>query len=548
MVSIKQISRHSLSLTILLSLAACNTPFKAVKHETSDISSTSKSEALSESAWQKAYGEPQESAENELTDLPDITSHEITLLPPTDLWQRIRNGYAIEVSDTLHPDTEKQLVRYASQPEYINRVADRARPYLHYIVDELEQRDMPLELALLPIVESAYQPYAFSSGSAAGIWQFIPGTGKVYGLDQNWWYDGRRDILESTRAALDYLEKLHTDFGTWPLALAAYNSGEGTVGRAIKHNIQAGKDTDFWSLELPKETSVYVPRLLAISELIKQPEKYNLALSPIDNAPFLTVVETGSQFDLALAAKLAGITTDEIYQLNPGYNRWATSPEGPHRLVLPLSQADIFQRALESIPVKDRVQWTRHKIQSGESLDLIAKHYKTTTTVLKKANGLSGSFIRAGKYLLIPIANAKSPDLPLTVSQSIASRQVQSIKRDKIVHTVVAGDTWWDLAKRHNVAIKELTAWNGMTTKDMLHLDQKIIIWRSNTTRSSSNNLKTIKYTTKTGDSLWKISQQFKVTVADLMDWNGLSDRTLLQPGQNLTLHIDTHNQHGNSI
>lgn len=546
MLFIKQISKNSLALTLILSLAACNTPFTSVKQDKSDVTSTRITDSTEQSAWQKAYGDPQELVENELTNTPGGEANGITLLPPTDLWQRIRNGYAIQVSETLHPSTEKHLARFAKHPDYVNRVVDRARPYLHYIVDQLEQRNMPLELALLPVVESAYKPFAFSSGSAAGIWQFIPGTGKIYGLDQNWWYDGRRDILESTRAALEYLEKLHADFGTWPLALAAYNSGEGTVGRAIKRNIKAGKNTDFWSLKLPKETSAYVPKLLAISELIKHSEKYDLTLNSVDNSPFLTIVETGSQFDLALAAKLAGITTDEIYQLNPGYNRWATSPDGPHRLVLPISQAASFQQALESMPMEDRVQWARHKIQSGESLGKIAEHYKTTSKVLEKANGLQNSFIRAGKYLLIPIAQGQVADYPATVTQSLATRQSTPSKANKKIHTVIRGDTWWDIAKFHNVAIKELTRWNDMKPKDTLHLGQKLVIWHEN--KSASTNIKTINYTTKPGDSLWKISQQFQVTITDLLEWNGLSDRTLLQPGQNLTLHLAPDNSYGKSI
>ncbi len=541
MLLIKQLRKHTLSLIILLSLTACNSPFTSVKKDNVNSRSSNNANVASKSTWQKTYGEPQEQAENQLA---DDELRQITAIPTTDLWQRIRDGYAIKVTQKLHPDTEQQLTRFINQPDYINIVAERARPYLHYIVDELERRGMPLELALLPVVESAYQPFAFSSGSAAGIWQFIPGTGKVYGLDQNWWYDGRRDILESTRAALDYLQKLHNDFGNWQLALAAYNSGEGTVGRAIKRNIRLGKDTDFWSLDLPKETSAYVPKLLAIAEIIKQPRKYNLTLTSIDNSPFLTVVETGSQFDLALAAKLAGITTDEIYQLNPGYNRWATTPDGPHRIVLPVTQADIFQQALESMPIEDRVQWTRHKIHSGDTLDLIAKHYKTTVSVLKKANGLTSSFIRAGKSLLIPVAEGKTTEYPLNVTQEMPTNMNDTIKGHKIIHTVVVGDTWWDIAKANNVAIKQLTQWNDLTSKDTLHLGQKLVIWQ---TKGSISSLKKINYITKIGDSFWKISQQFKVSIAELLEWNGLSERTLLQPGQNLTLHISK-TKHGKSI
>ncbi len=544
MSSIKKFSKFSIALAILLPLTACKTLNNIVKQDSSVLPTTDSVTSAKLSEWQKAYGVPQQSTENKLALVADAvaTSKQITTLPPIDIWQRIRNGYAIKVSSNMHPTTEKHLARFIRHPDYINRVIDRARPYLHYIVTQLELRNMPLELALLPVVESAYKPYAFSSGSAAGIWQFIPSTGKVYGLEQNWWYDGRRDIIESTRAALDYLDKLHTDFGTWPLALAAYNSGEGTVGRAIKRNIKAGKASDFWSLKLPKETLAYVPKLLAISALIKQPEKYNLTLNLVDNSPYLTVVQTGSQFDLALAAKLAGISTDQIYLLNPGYNRWATSPSGPHRLVLPINKAASFQQALTSMPVKDRVQWTRHKIQSGESLARIATRYKTTIAVMKKANGLTSSFIRAGKYLLIPVAHGNVIDNPVKMTQS-STASVKSTGTKKI-HTVIAGDTWWDLAKLNNVDIKQLTQWNNMQSNDMLQLGQKLVIWRQ--TQSSLTN--TINYTTKTGDSLWKISRKFNVQIVELREWNGLSDRTILKPGLNLTVHIDANNPHGKSI
>ncbi len=409
---------------------------------------------------------------------------------------------------------------------------------------EIEQRGMPLEIALLPVVESGFQPFAYSHGRAAGLWQFIPGTGKVYGLEQNWWYDGRRDVIESTRAALDYLEKLHNDFGDWQLALAAYNCGEGTVGRAIRRNEKAGKNTDFWSLDLPKETSAYVPKLMAVAHLIQYPEKYNLTLSPIDNSPYLAVVDTGSQIDLALAAKLANSTSDEIYQLNPGFNRWATTPSGPHRLVVPLEKAELFKQALADLPETERVQWARHKIKPGESLGVIAQNYKTTTTIIKEANDLGSNTIRAGRHLLIPVASGKASDYSKTVSQRLASKQNSPRKGAKKTHTVQAGDTWWDLANAYKVNVNQLASWNGKAPGDTLQLGQKLVIWTKGKT-SSSKNVRTVNYKIRNGDSLWKISQKFNVSVAQVREWNGLSDRTLLKPGQNLTLYVDVRKQHG---
>jgi len=535
-------------LTILfsLSMASCTKPFTKVEDAPEEVASQVEEEITPASTWQDAYGERQDSEINELAEtvVEDVEPENITPAPITDLWQRIRNGYAIPYP-AMHSATQKQLDWFVKHPDYIDRVVERARPYLHHIVDELERRDMPLEIALLPVVESGYQPFAYSHGRAAGLWQFIPGTGKVYGLQQNWWYDGRRDVVESTRAALDYLQKLHRDFGDWQLALAAYNCGEGTVGRAIKRNKKAGKPTDFWSLNLPKETSAYVPKLLAVSRLIAEPEQYQITLSPIDNSPFLTVIEVGSQIDLAVAAKLAGITTDEIYQLNPGFNRWATRPEGPHNLVVPLEKAVEFQQALADLPANERVQWTRHKIKSGESLGLIAKHYKTTIAVIKEANALGGNNIRAGRHLLIPIASGMPSSYPMTASQRLATRQNKQQSGSKKIHTVVAGDTWWDIANAYKVGVRKLTKWNGKAPGDTLSVGQKLVIWTKGKSKATSKTVRSINYKIRSGDSLWKISQKFNVSVAQVREWNGLSDRTLLKPGQNLTLYVDVTKQHG---
>ncbi|OUR65600.1 lytic transglycosylase [Methylophaga sp. 42_25_T18] len=537
------------SVVLFLLISACNSPFTQVKEAAVEPEKAVVLEApQQESTWEQAYGETQDTQENELSEIsPENDANTepkiITAAPITDLWQRIREGYGIEQTP-LHNKTQKQLTWFVKHPDYIARVVERARPYLHHIVTEIEQRNMPLEIALLPVVESGFQPFAYSHGRAAGLWQFIPGTGKVYGLEQNWWYDGRRDVIESTRAALDYLEKLHNDFGDWQLALAAYNCGEGTVGRAIRRNKKAGKKTDFWSLDLPKETSAYVPKLMAVAHLIKQPDQYNLSLSPIDNSPYLAVVDTGSQIDLALAAKLADTTSDEIYQLNPGFNRWATTPSGPHRLVVPLEKAELFKQALADLPAEERVQWTRHKIKSGESLGLIAQNYKTTTAIIKQANGLASNTIRAGRHLLIPVASGKPSDYSHTVSQRLASKQNSPRKGSKKTHTVQAGDTWWDLANAYKVNVNKLASWNGKAPGDTLQLGQKLVIWTKGKT-SSSKKVRTVHYKIRNGDSLWKISQKFNVSIAQVREWNGLSDRTLLKPGQNLTLYVDVTKQHG---
>jgi membrane-bound lytic murein transglycosylase D len=333
--------------------------------------------------------------------------------------------------------------------------------------------------------------------------------------------------VQSTRAALDYLEKLHNDFGDWQLALAAYNCGEGTVGRAIKRNQAAGKPTDFWSLDLPRETSAYVPKLMAVSHMVKFPERYDISLSPVENKAYIGVVDIGSQIDLAVAADMAQISEDELHQLNPGFNRWATAPDGPHQLVLPLDKIDGFKLALAELPANKRVQWARHKIRRGESLSVIAANYNTTVSVVKQANNLRNNQIRAGHHLLIPVASGQSA----VIASAAESAQGEGKKR---VYTVRAGDTWWDIARQHGVDVQTLADWNQQTAQDTLQPGQQLVLWSEQTEQRKS-----VSYTIKNGDSLWAISRKFNVSVAQVREWNGLSDRALLQPGQNLRLYLE---------
>jgi len=290
-----------------------------------------------------------------------------------NIWDRIRNNANL-IDDTNHPRLLAELKWYAKHDKYLDRVAQRAEPFLHYIMNEAEARGLPSELALLPIVESAFQPFAYSHGRAAGIWQFIPSTGKIYGLKQNWWYDGRRDVYASTKAALKYLQQLNKEFkGDWLHALAAYNSGSGTVRRAIRKNKKRGRPTDYWNLKLPKETQAYVPKLLALKRIIENPEKFDITLRCVEDLPFFELVDTGSQIDLAMAADLAKVDLETIYKLNPGYNRWATDPYGPHKLLIPVDKADPFKQALADMPKSQRIKWKRHKIKTGETLSHIAE-------------------------------------------------------------------------------------------------------------------------------------------------------------------------------
>ncbi len=477
--------------------------------------------------------------------------------PPRNLWDSVRAGFALP--DHHNPGVRNDLKWYSAHTAYLERVTDRATPYLYYIVHSLQKRHMPTEIALLPIVESAYYPFAYSHGRASGIWQFIPGTGRLYGLKQDWWYDGRRDVYASTKAALTYLQNLHKQFnGDWLLALAAYNSGAGTVQYAIRRNERRGKPIDFWSLDLPPETRDYVPKLLALADIMANPKKYGVSVDPIPNQPYFKRVDVGSQMDLALAARLADMKLDNLYMLNAGYNRWATAPNGPHYLLLPIDKVKQFKRKLAELPPNRRITWLRHRITKGETLGTIAQKYRITVATLRRVNRLRGQLIRAGSHLLIPVASRKPSAYALSEDQRRRTAQRIPHGGRKLVHIVTAGDTFWGLARAHHVSVQQLAKWNAMAPRDLLQPGQRLVIW-SHARRVSISRRRTIQapphrqrvtqrvgYTVRSGDSLARISQRFKVSVKQLRYWNRLPKGKYIQPGQYLTVYVDVTHQSGN--
>lgn len=468
---------------------------------------------------------------------------------PENIWDRVRNGFALQ-DEADNPRLLAELNWYTRHQTYLDRVVERAEPFLYFILEEAEKNNLPTELALLPIVESAFQPFAYSHGRAAGIWQFIPSTGRLYGLKQNWWYDGRRDVYASTKAALKYLGNLNREFnGDWLHALAAYNSGSGTVRNAIRKNKRKGKATDFWNLSLPKETQAYVPKLLALKRIVANPEAYGMAIPCIVDEPYFGLVETGSQIDLAMAAELADIDMETLYQLNPGYNRWATDPYGPHQLLLPLENVELFEENLAQLPKSDRIKWKRHKIGPGETLSHIGDRYSISVSDIKRVNNLRSNSIRQGKYLIIPVSSKKLSDYNLTAYQR--KKTLQNIRRNgnRMVHIVQPGDTFWDIARKYRVNTKSLARWNGMAVRDPLRAGQKLVIWTKKglspiTTNASlgGNTIRPISYRVRNGDSLYRIAQKFNVAIRDLQRWNVIKGN-FLKPGQMLKLYVDITNQ-----
>ena len=475
-----------------------------------------------------------------------------------DLLVRLRARLELPASDD--PAVQRELAWYARHQPYLDRVFLRADPYLFHILEALEARRMPTDLALLPIVESAFDPFAYSHGRAAGLWQIIPGTGRRLGLQQNWWFDGRRDVLESTRAALDYLQQLHRQFGgDWLLAVAGYNSGEGNVARAIRRAAADDRATDFWGIRryLPPETRTYVPRLLAIRELVADPAKHGVTLPVLANEARFAVVETGGQIDMALAAQLAGIDAARLYALNAGVNRWATDPDGPHRLLIPTEQAAAFATTLASLGERERVKWTRHRVKQGETLGELAEEYHTTVAVLREINALRGNLIRAGDHLLIPHALESFA----TYSQSADERaqRQQSVLRAGVrsAHVVKSGESLWSISRRYGVEVRALAGWNSMAPGDVLSVGRELVLWTpqvdgsrigSSTSAGSpegvlavggNDQIREVTYVVRRGDSLHSIARRFRVTVPKLLEWNEVATHKYLQPGQRLVVFIN---------
>ena len=475
-------------------------------------------------------------------DVDHATASAEVLEESTDFWGQLRQGFSLPGSQQAA--VTARAAEYGRNPQQVERIFKRGEPYLAYILSEVQKRNFPTEIVLLPFVESGYDPFAYSHGRAAGMWQFIPGTGEMYGLQQDWWYDGRRDVVESTQAALNYLDYLQNKFdGDWLLAVAAYNSGSGTVSNAVRKNREAGKPTDFWHLDLPKETMGYVPKLLAISSLVRHPGRYDISLAPLEMEPTFTVIDIPGQLDISVAAELAEMDTESFYLLNPGYNRWTTHPDGPHQLVIPVDHSTAFMENIAILPASQRTSHVRHKVQSGETLSQIARHYNTTTNALISYNHLSNTLIRSGQDLLVPAGNQDDPQY------AALNRKIQAATGagSKQTYKVRNGDSLWAIAHKHHVTVQQVSNWNKLDAATPIKPGQQLVIYKDATPGNSTSRVRSVVYTVRSGDSLYRISEKFNVSIDDLRRWNNLAEGNYLQPGQNLKLYVNVAHLSGNT-
>ena len=459
--------------------------------------------------------------------VPSPNVVEITIdQEPFDLWERIRNDLTFSIPES-YEDMDRYRNRFVKNQHAVNRLSKSGQRYLFHTVKRAEELGVPVELALLPFVESEFDPYAQSLYGATGIWQFLPATGREWGLKTNWWYDGKRDVIASTEAALNFLLYLHQKFDNdWLLAIAAYNAGPGRVNRAIRENKAKGLATDFWSLRLPKETSAYVPKLLVLSELIKDPSSFGVTLPSIANRPYFTKIETPGQVDLMQAADLAGMTPEAIYELNPGFSQWATDPSGPHYLLLPTGIADRFLIQLSSLEEIELVQWERYKIKRGDTLTRIAKQYSIEVPVLMEINQMDSDIIYANQEIMVPRG-------PAWANTFVPKART---------YEVVRGDTFWGISKKFGVTIQDISLWNDLVLTTPLQIGQEIKIFsKYERVRGKTPNKKTrtLLYPVKSGDTLSRIGARFGIGVKELQKWNELKSPERIYPGQVIKIILE---------
>ncbi len=452
------------------------------------------------------------------------------------IWPDLRGAMAL--SHQLEQRRVQQEINWLRRnPRYLERLQPRMQKYLPYVLQRTVERGLPSELALIPIVESALDPYAFSPGGASGPWQFMRPTALEYGLIIDRWYDGRRDIVAATEAALDYLEALHTRLGHWPLAIAAYNSGGARVQRAVRR----ADSSDFFALRLPRETEYYLPKVLALAALISAPENHAVTLPEVTNEQSFTLLELPSQFDLQIVSDLIKLPLAELQAWNPALKRWATPALEDHHLIVPLHHKDAANTPLDITKLQaivaatqqnERMHWNEIIVRNGDSLSVLAERYNTDITTLKAANRLGTTTIRAGRPLLVPVNQN---------SQSVSAYRTTN----HLPYTVQAGDSLWSIAKAHNVSIASLVKTNRIAPREVLPIGRKLNVPTAVPLPVLGEPLEVtrkIAYTVRKGDSLARIAKRFGVGVSELAEWNRLDLQKYLQPGQRLTVYVDAAN------
>lgn len=432
-----------------------------------------------------------------------------------DLWSEIRKSFRLKDYSYI-PEVRQQIAWLRAHPSYLTSFSNNSKRYIYYILEEIKARQLPGEFVLMPLIESNYNPFAYSHAGAAGLWQLMPGTGSGLGVKQNWWYEGRRDVKPSTDAALNYLQYLGDFFNKdWLLAIAAYDSGEGTVANAVKKNQLINDKTDFWSLRLPRETKAYLPRLLAVASVIRSPNYHRVPLPKQSYHPYFTEVKIKGQLDLNQAAKIANVPYSEILKLNPGHNRWTTGPNNTESLLIPISSSENFEQKLKKLSKDERMAWSHYTIAEGETLGKIAMDKKSSVSVIKSINHLSSDVIRPGQTLYIPSTKKLSEQNARALRNKIDAINHNQKKNGphKVLHVVKKGETIRFLQSRYQVSGAAIRFWNQLGSANAIKPGKKLTIWVD---KKKLHNT----YTVKPGDMFSKIAKNHRLTTQQLKQLN----------------------------
>lgn len=484
-----------------------------------------------------------------------------------NLWDSLKYGFQLDHYRN-DPQVQAQIAWYMRNQGYLYRTSLRAAPYMYYIYQQVKERNLPTELVLLPIMESAYNPFAASNRGAAGLWQLERGTASQFGVKQDFWYDGRRDVLASTNAALDYLTYLQSFFGgNWLLAIAAYDAGEGSIQEAVRRNAREGLNINFWSLSLPEETRAYIPRLLALACIIEDPSRYGINLPPISNAPYLGAVDIGGQINLSDVANYAGISLDELKQLNPGFNHRTTDPDGPHKLLLPFDSIQLFQENLLKFSKNAGASWTHYKVRAGDTIESIARNFDTSVDMLKLVNHLHSREIAVGKRLLIPQSsagslgsatvenNAVGSETTLAANNTTTDNSSANVENNTSTNAnnnaTYAANNTMTVSEASDAGVTNANTASSSNTESGTNNSNNSAVATDNNTAASTtavNNNAIVPlgsvqhekmretHIMKRGETLQSIAAHYHVSTKDLMKWNKIKHTRSIKPGKKIVI------------